>query len=244
MPVHSCRPSDAWLNDVFRSPPRRDIPRLSKTTTRVPVQVPLLNQVFYGEGGNEATALLLCKHLHRNGLVLRFKPQPFALEEIKGPKGRIPDLLVQLDSEPSLHIIQCKAKRFVTPEVQARYDEEKAVLEPNGFQFHSWTDRDKLSNPTSQSVRLLDRGFQNVLTHARLREITDAAKTATLLGQLLELFGWDDAIAAAAQGAFHLNVTEKIHEKSPVLHHFPRQTYQLLFAHRPVLRGFWDTLAS
>lgn len=237
------RPSAAWLSDIFNSPPRRDIPLQSKTTTRVPVQVPLLDRVMYGEGGKEATALLLCKHLHQHGFVLRFKAQAFALEEIGGPRGRIPDLLVELDSEPSLHVVQCKAKRFISPEVQERYDEEKAVLESRGFQFHSWTDRDKLANPTSQSTRLLDRGLQNPLTHARLSEIENKSKQAMWLGELLEQFGWDDTIAAAAYGAFFINVTEKIHEKSPILNQFPREKYQLLFAYRPVPRGFWESLA-
>lgn len=237
-------PSQAWLSEVFESSPRRDIRKLSKTTTRVPVQVPLLGTVMYAEGGHEATALLLCKHLHQHGLVRRFKAQPFELGEINGPTGRIPDLLIELDCEPSLHVVQCKAKRFVSPEVQEKYLEEQLFLETRGFKFHSWTDRDKLSSQTSQSVRLIDRGFQNPITHARMAEIQARAIQATRLGELLDLFGWDEAIAAATHGAFFLNVTEKIHEKTPVLNHFPRQEYERLFSGRAVPGSFWDSLAT
>lgn len=234
-------PSSAWLNEIFSSPPRRDIERDSKSTTRVPVQFP--SAVMYGEGGHEATALHLLNHLLRNGLALRVKAQAFCLEEIGGPRGRVPDILVELDIDPPLHIIQCKSKRFITPEVQQKFDEEKEFLEPRGFKFHCWTDRDKLSNPTSQSLRLLDRGLQLPLTHARLLEIESAASQATHLGDLLDQFGWDDVIAAAANGAVHFNITEKIHEQTPLLPRFPRKKYELLFEHRAVPRGFWNALA-
>jgi hypothetical protein len=236
-------PSEAWLAEIFQSPPRRNIRKLSKTTTRVPVDVPLLGTVMYAEGGHEATGLLLCKHLHQHGLVRRFKAQAFELGEIDGPRGRVPDLLIELDSEPSLHVVQCKAKRFVSPEVLEKYLEEQLFLEMRGFKFHSWTDRDKLSSPTSQSVRLLDRGFQNPMTHGRIAEIQTHARQSTVLNELLDLFGWDEVMAAAAHGAFFLNVTEKIHENSPILNHFPRQRYECLFSGRPVPRSFWDTLA-
>ena len=197
---------------------------------------------MWAEGGNEATALLLLKHLHQHGLVRRFKAQAFYLDEVGGPRGRVPDVLAEINSRPPLHVIQCKAKRFVSPEVQEKYDEEQAFLEPRGFKFHSWTDRDKLSNPTSQSVRLLDRGFQNPLTHERLAAIERSAAEASVLGELIVLYGWDDAIAAAAQGVFFLDLTEKIHEQAPVLKCFPREKYELLFANRSVPGGFWDSL--
>jgi len=234
-------PSSAWLNEIFGSPPRRDIEHDSKSTTRVPVRFP--STVMYGEGGHEGTALHLLNHFLRNGLARRVKAQPFSLDEIGGPRGRVPDILVELDIDPPLHIIQCKSKRFITPEVQQKFDEEKEFLEPRGFKFHCWTDRDKLSSPTSQSVRLLDRGLQLPLTHDRLSEIERAASQATHLGELLDQFGWDDAIGAAANDTFYFDITEKIHEQTPLLSHFPRQKYSLLFEHRSVPRGFWNALA-
>lgn len=234
-------PTSAWLNEVFNSPPRRDIEHDSKSTTRVPLQFP--SAVIYGEGGHEATALHVLNHFLRNGLARRVKAQSFCLDEIGGPRGRVPDILVELDIDPPLHIIQCKSKRFITPEVQQKFDEEKEFLEPRGFKFHVWTDRDKLSSPTSQSARLLDRALQLPLTHARLSEIESMARQATHLGELLDQFGWDESIAAAANGAFYFNITEKIDEQTPLLSHFPRQKYELLFEHRPVPRGFWNALA-
>lgn len=234
-------PSSSWLNDVFSSLPRRDIERDSKSTTRVPVQFPA--GVIYGEGGHEATALHLLNHFLRNGLARRVKTQPFCLDEIGGPRGRVPDVLVELDMDPPLHIIQCKSKRFITPEVQQKFDEEKAFLEPRGFMFHCWTDRDKLSRPTSQSIRLLNRGLLLPITHSRLSEIESVASRASQLGELLDQFGWDEAIAAAANGAVYFNITEQINEETPLISRFPRQNYELLFKQRSVPSGFWNALA-
>lgn len=234
-------PSRAWLSEIFNSPPRRDIEHRSKSTTRVPIQFP--STVMYAEGGHEATALHLFNHFLRNGLALRVKPQPLCLDEIGGPTGRIPDILVEMDFDPPLHIIQCKSKRFITPEVQQKLDEEKEFLEPRGFKFHCWTDRDKLSNPTSQSIRLLNRALLLPLTHARLSEIEDVACQASHLGELLDQFGWDDALAAAANGAFYFNIAEKINEQTPLLSRFPRQNYELFFKQRSVRHGFWNALA-
>lgn len=238
----SRRPSSAWVDEVFKSPPRRNVWAESKSTTRVPVKYP--STTMYGEGGNEATALYLLQHLQRNGLALRVKAQPFFLHELGGPQKRVPDILVELDFDPPLHIIQCKSTRFITAEVQQKFDEEKEFLEQRGFKFHCWTDRDKLSPLTSQSVRLLDRGLLLPITHARLSEIERAAAQATLLGELIEMFGWDDCLAAASNAVFYINVTEKIHEQTPLLPNFPRQKYELLFEHRPVPGGFWNSLTS
>ena len=234
-------PTRAWLSEIFNSPPRRDIEHDSKSTTREPVNFP--DTVMYGEGGHEGTALHLCNHFLRNGLALRVKSQALSLDEIGGPKGRVPDILVELDIDPPLHIIQCKSKRFITPEVQQKFDEEKAFLEPRGFKFHCWTDRDKLSRPTSQSIRFLARGLLLPITHSRLSEIESAASRASQLGELTDQFGWDEAIAAAANGAFYFNITEKIHEQTPLLSRFPRQNYELFFKQRSVRHGFWNALA-
>jgi hypothetical protein len=236
-------PSLAWRRDVFNSQPRRDIRRLSKTTTRVPVIVPIQSCVMYAEGGNEATALLLLRHLQHCGLVKRFKAQAFSMDELGGPSGRVPDILVELATDLSLHSIGCKAKRFLTPDVQEAFNLDKAFLQPLGFTSHVWTDRDRLANPTSQTVRLIDRGFRSPPNVAMLHHIEQQSKKASVLGQLFKEYGFDDTLAASAHGAFQFDITKAVNENTPILHHIPPSYYSYLFQSRSISHGsWWDSL--
>lgn len=238
-------PSSAWRNEIFNSPPRRDVRRQGKTTTRFPIFAPAQGGVMYAEGGNEQTALLLVRCLQQLGLVKRFKSQAFCLDELGGPSRRIPDVLVELASDLSLHSIGCKSKRFLTPEVQEGFDLERAFLEPRGFKCHVWTDRDRLSNPSSQTVRLLDRGFRNPPNRAVLYDIEQKAKQFATLNPLLNEFGFDDTIAASAHGAFHFDITKVVNENTPLIHHLPPSYYSYIFESRPILHSnWWDSLAD
>jgi hypothetical protein len=244
MSKNNTGPSEAWRHEIFTSPPRRDIDKKSKSTTRVPIYIPSLGRYAFAEGGNEASALLLLKYLQTHGFVSRIKEQAFALDELKGPVGRVPDILVELKVDKSLHIIQCKSKRFMTEEVKQRFDTERLFVEPRGFNFHIWTDRDYLANPTSESVRLIDRGFRFPPSVDVLKQIEQKANQVSTLGPLIEKFGWDDSLAAAAHGAFYLNVMEKIHEKSAITSHFSDSNYLHLFARRTASGGWWESLAA
>ena len=237
-------PSKAWRHKIFSSPPRRDVDKKSKTTTRVPIYIPSLGRHAYAEGGNEASALLLLKYLQTHGFVSRIKEQAFALDELGGPLGRVPDILVELAVDKSLHIIQCKSKRFLTEEVNQKFETERLFVEPLGFNFHIWTDRDYLANPISESVRLIDLGFRFPPAVDVLQQIEQEANQVSTLGQLIEKFGWDDTLAAAAHGAFYLNVLEKINEKSTITRHFSGSNYFHLFARRSAPGGWWESLAA
>lgn len=236
-------PSRAWRDSIFSSAPRRCVAKQSKSTTRIPVLTESGWQ--FGEGGHEATGLMLLRHLQLFGVVKRFKSQPFSLEELRGPKGRIPDILVELESgSPALHVVQVKSMRFITEEVQQKFDMEREFLENRGFGYHVWTDRDRLSRHTSHTVRMLDRGFRHRVPSNVAGRIHAAAQDVTTLAPLLLEFGWDDAISAAALGAFHINSLEKIHENSPIYLHFPRHLYADLFVRRNDAADWWEGLAA
>lgn len=235
--------SRAWIESVFNSPPRRDIDKESKSTTRFPVFIGDGIPEMYGEGRNEFVALLSIRHLQSLGIVHRFKAQPFALEEIGGPKRRVPDILVELH-DLSLHVVQVKAKRFLTPEVEAAFREEKQILEPLGFSYHVWTDRDKTGRPISQSAQLLDRGFRHPAPLETFEAIRQRAIKASRLGDLLLEFGWDNSMAAAAHQAFHIDLTENIHEDSPISVHRPTHYESYFFGRRNIPHGWWDSLPA
>jgi hypothetical protein len=233
--------SQGWCDAVFESGPRRCVATQSKSTTRIPVLTPSGWQ--YAEGGHEATALMLLAYLQRFGVIKRFKSQPFALEEIGGPKKRIPDILVEVAfGEPTLHIIQVKSKRFITPEVQTKFDTESAFLSTKKIGYQVWTDADHLSRNTSHTVRMLDRGYRHPASSDVIGRIRNAASNVSTLEPLLTEFGWDDAISAASLGAFHINALEKIHEQSTINLSFPGPYYASLFSRRDAVIGWWDSI--
>lgn len=233
----------AWIANVFSSPPRRDIAKTTKATTRFPVRVPKQNSVFYGEGGNEHIALLLVRHLQSLGVVRHLKPQPFYLEELGGPAKLIPDLLVELHDH-SLHVIECKAKRFVTDEVKQRFELERECLTQLGFGFHVWTNRDKVGQPVSSAVRQLDRGFNHPPTHVVVEQIRSSVTPVTTLGDLLTEFGVDDVIGAAAVGGIHFDIRKELHETSTITLHAPTGYKNHFFENRYVPDGWWKSLSA
>lgn len=235
--------SRAWTDSVFSSSPRRDIDKKSKSTTRFPVFIGDGVPDMYAEGLNEFVALLSIRHLQTLGIVRRFKAQPFALEEIGGPKTRVPDVLVELQ-DMSLHVVQVKAKRFLTPEVEAAFQDERQILESLGFNYHVWTDRDKTGRPISQSARLLDRGFRNPAPLETFEAIYESATQASRLGELLLEFGWDDTISAAAHQIFHIDITEAIHEESPISARRPAHYESYFFGCRNISHNWWETLST
>jgi len=234
-------PSEAWRNEVFSSPERINVLKNGKSTTRHPVAVGWSGQITYANGGHERIAQLILEQLWAEGLVRRWKAQPFNLKEIGGPDA-VPDLLAELESR-ALHVIQVKAKRFLTEEVTARFDLQRAFLEPKGFTFHIWTNADILSSQTSHTVNELERGRRYPASPEMIATIKAAAEKACTVGDLLAQFGWDDVLSAAAQLAFHFNITQPIHESTPLLRHHSSSHYAHLFTRGSATANWWETLA-
>jgi hypothetical protein len=201
---------------------------------------------MYGEGANEHTALLMLEYFWRLGIVRRFKPQPFVLSEVGGPEKRVPDLLVEMaGTEHSLYVIQVKAKRFVSVEVQEKFDQERTLLEPLGFIYLLWTDRDALASPTSHTVRQIDAGYRFKPSTSVMDAIAYKEKTGIrVLSELLDEFGWDDVISAIAQLKIFVNVTKEVNEKTNLLPSFPDHEYRSLFARGNAYAGWFESLRS
>jgi hypothetical protein len=236
-------PSQAWRDAVFGSPPRRDANRINKSTTRVQLFLPHTGQFVHVEGNHEATALMLIKHLWRNDMIKRAKVQPFSLDELDGRARRVPDFLVEL-SNGDLVVIQVKAARFITSEVQEQFDQEREFLEYRGFRYCVWTDKTCLGHPVSETVRAIDRGTLLPIAQVALEKVRDHALAHHTLGDLLNEFGWDTTAAALAQGAAFINILEKLNETSTLNSNFSSNLYGGLFSNWNATVDFWDTLAA
>lgn len=238
-------PSKAWLDEVFGSPPRRDVKGKSKSTTRTPHRSRQNgSSTIFAEGNNELCCLRLFEYLWRCRLVKRFKAQAFDLGELGGPSDHVIDLLVEL-MDGTVHVIQVKSKRFMTAEVQAVLEMEKEFLESRGFNFHIWTNRDRLGPPTSHSVNQIDRGFRFPADQTILNLIGQRVQEgASTLNPLLMEFGWDDVMSAAAHLKLHIDITKEIHENAPVYKNLPINYYSFLFKGGNEYRSWWDSLSS
>ena len=198
---------------------------------------------MYAEGNNELCCLRLLEHLWRCRLVKRFKSQAFDLGELGGPSDHVIDVLVEL-MDGTVHVIQVKSKRFMTTEVQVVMDMEREFLEPRGFNFHIWTNRDRLGPPTSHSVNQMDRGFRFPAKRTILNLIGQRVQDdASTLNPLLLEFGWDDVMSAAAHLKFHIDITKEIHENAPVYKNLSFNYYSFLFKGGDGSRNWWDSLA-
>lgn len=85
-----------WREAIFDGPPARVVAGRSRHTQRCRIQDPT-GVDHLCEGGNEFTAALLLNQFCRQGLVLRYKFQPFNLEDYGGTPS-YPDLLVELNT--------------------------------------------------------------------------------------------------------------------------------------------------
>lgn len=233
-------PSEAWRRSVFDSAPRIDVEKTGNSSTRHPINVGWTGNLAYANGGHERTAMLILEHLWVLGLVRRWKSQPLNLQEVGGPNC-VPDILVELQSR-ELQIVECKAKRFITPEVQAKFDRSRDFLPEVGIGFHVWTNRDFLSSDTSHTVAELERGRTYPPTAERLRQIAEAARSAHFLGDLTDKFGWDDALSAAAHIQFHFDFMRPIDEETPIQAHSSYNYSDRLFKGRNAHGSWWSQL--
>lgn len=234
-------PSDSWRESIFESPPRLEA---SRSTTRMPVPISWSRTTLMVSGAHERATCLLVDHLWAIGLISRWKPQPLCLSEIGGP-ACIPDVLIELRKPPRmLHFIQTKAKRFVTREVQEEFDRQRAFCVSKEFGLHVWTNHDVLNPKMTHTLNHLERGSRNYPEPDVIDAIREKAATVSKLGELLHEFGWDDVLAAASQGAFFFDVTQRLTEATSISRTATPEAYEHLFLGQGSATTWWDSISA
>ena len=239
-------PSKAWLDSVFSSGPRRDLKTKNKSSTRTAhkTELPGFGGEMYAQGDHHLVALKLLEHLWRCGQVKRFKAEAFDLLEIGGPALHVVDILVE-DKYSNSHIIQVKSKNYLTKEVEEVLEEERIFLTEKGFSFHVWTSGNVLAPPGSHSIRYIDDQYKNPPSKEVLDQIgADVRNGFTSLYQLLNKYGWEDSISAAAHLIYHVDITKKLNENSPIQPTIPDNFYAYLIASRSRDEDWWSTLKN
>lgn len=230
--------SDAWFDELFARPAARNVFE-SKATTIVPLKSEWCNTIQYCEGEHEHHAGLLLEFLWRYGLIRRYKFQPVDLRDLGGAEG-YPDILLETRTKYR-YLVAVKAHRYVSAEVQAQFDAQQEVAAASGMGFLCWTDKNVLRRTLSGNVLSLDKGYRFPCGFHLRREIELAAKAEKTLGSLLEAFGWDDTLSAAAWSAFYVDITKDINHETPLIAH-SWEKYSNLFVDWNADRSWWGSL--
>lgn len=238
-----------WVERVFASPPCRNVMGRSRPTQRF-VFRSVSGQLVWCEGGNEATAALLLEHLARMGIVKRYKLQPFRLSHFDPSNKAVPDLLIEL-LDGRLVVVEVKARRYLSPDVQERLEINEILLSRVGLPFRLWTDKDplhltdKLNSIVWSNVRILQKGRTQELDQASEQWIRDRVQTgARTLPELMSCghLAWDALIAALARGIINIDPNKVFDEHATLQTTYPSFWWQHLFSEGPVLATWFDSL--
>lgn len=176
-----------WREQVFASPPVRQVKGRSRPTQRFALKIPALERVVYLEGSAEMCTCILLQLLVNKSLVKRFKEQAFALNEAEHGLRAVPDFLVEL-TDGSLHCLELKSARFMTEKVLSKLAEVKRVCEVAGIHYHIHTDSDLLCANTQRNLRRLQGTSGEMISVEQLNLLNAFFKGHTS-GTVTELVG-------------------------------------------------------
>lgn len=242
----SARPPQRWVDSVFNSEAARSVRGRSRPTQRFAFSSDACSgRLVHCEGGNELTAALLLEHLWRIGLVKRYKMQPFSLSELGYPTNPIPDVLIEL-SDGRIFSIEIKASKYFTAERKEKFEAERDFLSQHALPHLLWMDDRLLPNTVWHATRHLQRGVAFDVDAGTKSDLSQSLATARTLGELMALpsCSWDQLMAAASRGYFHLNPLEKFDEEARIYAALPRHLFAHFFSVRHEPSSWFDTLAD
>lgn len=203
--------SPAWVEHVFASPDARQVWGRSRPTQRFGIGNEL-GIPIYAEGGNEASARALMILGEKTGQVLRWKLQPFSLEEKNHGLKATPDLMFEM-SDGRIYVCEAKSVRFLTDKKLEKIRAVERILNATGrIQYLFWTDAWPLSPPTTRLMHDLRRcGTSNIPSRAipALEDLLrNGPKTIFELRQMG--FVRDVVMAATWRGRAHFNLWKTV----------------------------------
>jgi hypothetical protein len=159
--------TEPWFEQVFPGPPARKVKGRTKWTHRHAPWVEYLNRFAYVESRNELIGLLALEYLQRQGLLRRFKEQPFTtprelwvagMEPLsrRGQPEYTPDFLTESPTG-NKYVIEVKSARYISRQMEHGFELWKAKFGEYGLKYLVWTDRDALALPLRQNLIRLRR---------------------------------------------------------------------------------------
>jgi hypothetical protein len=249
--------SQAWANNVFKSPPARVVKGRTKWTHRHAPWVVHLNRLAYVESRGELIGLLALEYLQRRGHLKRFKEQPFTtplelwkdgLEAIlkKGSKEYTPDFMAE-DPSRVKYVIEIKTKRYITRAMEQGFDLWREKFAEYGMKYLLWTDLNPLSLHLRQNLLRLRRASAENIEPDDTSRLMDVLRSkgplpvSVLHAQDLDL----DLIAHAVWGCHvYLPLLEPISEKTLITLAPTEDLAAILFSKAPDLDAWWNSLEA
>jgi hypothetical protein len=249
--------SELWLNQVFQTSPARKVKGRTKWTHRHAPWVEALNRLAYVESRNELIALLALEHLQRQGVIRRFKEQPFttpldlwssgiALDIPQHMREYTPDLIAE-SSYGDKYVIEVKSARYITRQMERDFELWKEKFVEYDLKYLVWTDRDPLAKSLRQNLLELRR---TAVQHIEPDEVHQLIDLLTNKGPLpvWALYTYDldrDLISHAAwKGKVFFPLHEPFAKQTVVSLNRTTDLESLLFGAEPDMEAWWNSLEA
>jgi hypothetical protein len=237
--------SPAWVEEVFATPPVRQLKGRSKPTQFHQMWSVHLGRHIGAQGRNELNCALMLEHLCNLGLIIRFKEQPFRTSVQEFGAEIVPDYIAQ-GNRGELYVIEAKSARYITVEVAATHNRNRDAFRQKGITYLVWSDK----NPFTKSVRhaLLEM-FRHRLAVIRtqIEELCEALEP--LRAQTFEVlfkknFDRSTIFAAAWNGDVFFDLKQEFGPYTKISLDPISNLKEIVLDARRAGGRWWDTLSS
>ena len=240
-PVTTFIGSPAWIKAVYEADPARSVLGRSRPTQRnISVDRELGTSIAV-EGRLENMALQMLDWLKNQGLVRRFKTQPFKLNKDEHGVEATPDFMFEDDAK-NQYVLEVKPVDSFDPCEQHQQGEVGRVVSLAQMKFVLWTDQWPLTRTVHHNLWHMRRAAKLGFSESDLLEVVNAV--ASNSKSLQELQACDAIYAAAYRGLVFLNVFHPIQANTHVHSTAPQHIHRELFKGWCPADMAWDRLPN
>lgn len=236
--------SRQWIDCVYDTKSARDPRGRSRPTHRFAPAFRSQKNPVCMEGGNELTAFLMLEIFQECGLIDRFKPQPFLLNQ----PGLVatPDFLFEMKDEHGASIqivVEVKSSAYYTVERQKKCETLSRFFAQYGIRYVVWTTKEHLTRTLWHVVRQVSMSQVLVPSVERTNDLLDVLRRPKTMGSLIDLhYSVDEILHEVWKGRAHFDLTLPIGAETMVGQTPHADTYAHLFHAEPNAEAWWDSL--
>jgi uncharacterized protein YlzI (FlbEa/FlbD family) len=201
--------SAEWFEEVFSSPPVRDVMGRSHPTQRFVLSKG--GGMEPAEGKTGALPRLLLSSGINCGLVRRYKLEAFYLEEKIHGVDAVPDVLFE-HVDGRKFVVEGKSEEYLSPEVIEKCRRIEKIVGDAGMSYLLWTDSWPLTNSMARVLRSMRRCGTSAVPQQQVENlITRISYGEARWSELRDAGIFRDAILHAVwRGRAHLNIFEDL----------------------------------
>jgi hypothetical protein len=222
--------SPAWIKAVYEMDPARSVLGRSRPTQRNVSVDRELGTSTAVEGRLENMSLQLLEWLRNQGLVKRFKTQPFKLSRDDHGVDATPDFVFE-DGTKNQYVLEVKPVDSLVSSEQAQQDEVARIVSLARMEFVLWTDQWPLTRTVYHNMWHMRRATKLGFSDDAVSAVVEAVASGSKALEELHARGltFDAIHAAAYRGLVFLNVFHPINTKTHVHPIAPDYLQQHLF---------------